>query len=322
MAMDCSPFVPARPAAQKLRRARSRVATLVLIAACAIGPAPTATRRAALGSGPSYGPPAISEPPNLAAIDRLIWVPGLDAGWDPQGLAFGQGSLFVSAYQSRSTRSHRGPCRVFRIDPETGNQTGNFDVPAPCGHAGGLAYAGGELFVADTHTLFEADLDQAFRHGRPVVRVHPLGPRLKGAFAISDDAAIWIGDYEQNGQAEAFKFTVSTIEALADGATLTAEAASLAVPIPDYAQGGAIDPARGLWITRSDIGWGFLDQLEPKNGMLAKRFAAPAGIEGMTFDGRGRLWAVSEAGARHLPWRYPFFPLIFRLDPARLTPAE
>jgi hypothetical protein len=31
------------------------------------------------------------------------------------------------------------------------------------------------------------------------------------------------------------------------------------------------------------------------------------------------MWTVSEAGAHHIPWRYPFFPVIFRLDIERLT---
>ena len=43
----------------------------------------------------------------------------------------------------------------------------------------------------------------------------------------------------------------------------------------------------------------------------------------IAFDADGRLWAVSEAGARHYydSWRglvLPFYPLIFAVDPARL----
>jgi hypothetical protein len=297
-------------------------AALALIAASGIAPAPSGSNLAILGGRPGYGPAAVSAVPDQAAIDRLIWVPGLDDGWDPQGLAFAQGSLFVSAYRSRSMWRDRGPCRVFRVDPATGNETGHFEVPAPCGHAGGLAYAGGKLFIIDTHTLFETDLDHAFSCTRPALKIHPLGAGLKGAFAVSDSRSIWIGDYQQNGPAKAFKFAVATIEALADGSTLRAEAAAMVLPIPDYAQGGAIDAQQHLWVPRSDVSWGFLDRLELTSGALEKRYAAPAGIEGIAFDERGRLWAISEAGARHLPWHYPFFPLIFRLDPARLTAAE
>lgn len=300
-------------------------AALALIGICGIAPVShrmDTINRAILGEKPSYGPASISAVPNLAAIDRMIWMPGLDQGWDPQGLAFARGSLFVAGYQSRGTWQSRGPCRVFRIDPETGAETGHFDVPPPCGHAGGLAYAGGgKLFVADTHTIFEIDLDHVFAAAGPVFRTFPLGRGVKGAFAVSERGAIWLGDYLESGAAKAYKFNLAAIESLADGAILEADAASAVVPIPSYAQGGAVAPSGRLWISRSDLAWGFLDEFGAR-ARLARRYAAPGGIEGIAFDATGRLWCVSEAGARHLPLRYPFFPLIFRLDPARLVAAD
>jgi len=42
------------------------------------------------GIAPSYGPKTVSAVPNAAAIARRIWLPGLDAGYDPQGLAVGR----------------------------------------------------------------------------------------------------------------------------------------------------------------------------------------------------------------------------------------
>jgi hypothetical protein len=298
------------------------------MAACGVGPAPPNIDRAILGERPGYGPAVTSEVPNMAAIDRMIWMPGLADGWDPQGLAFAGGSLFVSGYRSSGMWQSRGPCRVFRVDPETGRETGHFDVPPPCGHAGGLAYAGGgSLFVADTHTLFEVDLDQAFGDqasggAGAKFRVFRLGAGLKGAFAVSGSGAVWLGGYQEDRPAKAYKFATATIESLPDGAILSAEAASAVAPIPTFAQGGAPDAAGALWIARSDIGWGFLDRIDHITGRLRQRFAAPGAIEGIAFDPRGRLWVVSEAGARHLPLRYPFFPVIFRLDPARLAAAH
>jgi hypothetical protein len=44
-----------------------------------------------------------------------IWLPGLDAGYDPQGLAVDGGGIYVSAYRSDSLGVRRGPCRVMRI---------------------------------------------------------------------------------------------------------------------------------------------------------------------------------------------------------------
>ncbi len=313
---------PGIPINQRTTGAGRAIVALALIAACGISPAPPRVERAILGQKPLYGPELVNVVPNLAAIDRLIWMPGLDDGWDPQGLAVARGRLYVSGYRSLGTWQNRGPCRVFRIDPESGAETGHFAVPLPCGHAGGLAYAGeGKLFVADTRTLFEVDLDRAFMDPLPKFRVFPLGAGLKGAFAVSGLGAIWIGDYEEDRPAKMFKFELAVLDGLENGAVLSAGAASAIVPIPSYAQGGAIGRFDELWIARSDLGWGALDKLDPVTGRLEQRYGVPGGVEGIAFDSTGRLWCVSEAGARHQPLRYPFFPLIFRLDPARLKPA-
>ena len=40
-----------------------------------------------LGTPPGYGPVGVSTPPNAAAITRRIWMPGLDEGYNAQGLA-------------------------------------------------------------------------------------------------------------------------------------------------------------------------------------------------------------------------------------------
>ena len=297
-------------------------AALALIAVCGISWSPDAISPVLLGQRPSYGPAKISATPNQAAIDRMIWVPGLDAGWDPQGLALAGGKLYVSAYRSRGAWQFRGPCRVFRVDPETGRETGHFDVPPPCGHSGGLAYAGGKLFVADTHTLFEFDLDKVFGQADAKYRAFPLGPGLTGALAASDKGAIWIGDYQEDRSGKLIKFDLAAISSLKDRAVLNIDMASAVVPIPTYGQGGAFDPSGKLWVSRSDIGWGSLDKLDGATGRFATRYPLPGGIEGIAYDPRGQLWCVSEAGARHLPLRYPFFPVIFRLDPARLVPGN
>jgi hypothetical protein len=130
---------------------------VVVVLAAETSPAPIA------GIAPSYGPKTVSPVPNAAAIIRRIWVPELDAGYDPQGLAVDDRAISVSAYRSDSLGVRRGPCRVIRIDFETGGSTGYVDVPSPCGHAGGLAVGGdGMLYVADTHTLFATPLVRAF----------------------------------------------------------------------------------------------------------------------------------------------------------------
>jgi len=275
-----------------------------------------------LGTRPGYGPAAVSAVPNRAAMDRFLWVPGLNEGWNPQGLAAVGGSLLISAYRSEHFGVNRGPCRVFRIDPVNGGETGHFDVPPPCGHAGGLAYAGaGELYIADTHTLFEVNLAGAFRDPLPAFRSFALGPGLKGALAASESSAVWIGTYEEDRPGRIFKFDRAVLDRLADGAVLSEDLASTTQTIPAYAQGAAVAASGELWVSRSEIAWGALDELDIAGGRAVRRYAVPGGIEGISFDDAGRMWAVSEAGARHNRWISPFFPVIFRLDLGRLQPS-
>ena len=218
-------------------------ATQVVVPAAETSPAPIA------GIAPSYGPKTVSAVPNAAAIVRRIWLPGLDAGYDPQGLAVDGGGIYVSAYRSDSFGVRRGPCRVIRIELETGGPTGYVDVPSPCGHAGGLAVGGdGMLYVADTHTLFATPLAQAFDPGARF-RQFPLGPGVIGGLAASTPDGIWLGTYE-NGPGRLFRFTAATLGRLSDGETLEASQAAMVLTIPDHAQGAAIDRG-GLWIARS-----------------------------------------------------------------------
>ena len=311
-------FPPSAPAVRAFLAAAA-------IGACGIAPLWSESEQAKpeiLGAKPGYGPLTISSVPNMAAAGPLLWVPGLDEGWTPQGLAFVEGSLLISAYRSERSGVNRGPCRVFRVDPASGRETGHLDVPPPCGHAGGLAYAGGGvLYIADTRTLFEVDLARAFDAPAPVFRAFPLGPGLKGALAGSGRGEIRLGTYEEERPGQIFTFDRAVLKALPHGAALGKEHAATVLAIPSYAQGAAAAADGKLWISRSEIGWGALEEMEVASGRVERRFAAAGGIEGIAFDGAGRLWAVSEAGARHFPWHHPFFPLAFRLDIGRMTAA-
>jgi hypothetical protein len=294
--------------------------------AATLPPSPSASGGDAIrGAHPAYGPASVGAMPNEAAIGARLWVPGLDEWYNPQGLAVVGQNILITAYRSDASRVTRGPCRVFRIDAASGAETGHFDVPPSCGHAGGLASAGnGKLYIADTHTLFVTDLAGALEGRPPPFHAIPLGPGVTGGLAASGADAIWLGTYREDKPGRLYRFATAALGRITEGAALNAEDATAVLAIPSQAQGAAIDRAGRLWVARSDLRWGELDRLDPASGRVEREYKVPPGIEGIAFDGNGRLWAVSEAGARHFydqSWMsliMPFYPLVFAIDPARL----
>lgn len=110
---------------------------------------------------------------NEAAIITRIWAPGLDEKFVPQGLTWSSPYVLVAGYiwDGRKGDSEAVECRVYRIDPATGESQGWFTLGpieqgAMCRHAGGLACDGqGILYVSDTRHVFKIDIEKAFKLG-------------------------------------------------------------------------------------------------------------------------------------------------------------
>jgi hypothetical protein len=272
-----------------------------------LGTPPTYTDRK-LGLLPS-GPV-----PNAAAILRRIWMPGLDEGFVPQGLSVVAGSVYVAAYKSPEGAG-RGPCRLYRLDPQGGTVTGILDLPPRCGHAGGVAKGTpGHLWVADTRDIFEVRLDPPSSETiGTVVRHIRLGGLVRGSYAAGAADALWLGTYQTHGEPRLYKFPWGSLKP-----EISHEDAAASVIMPVRAQGAAFDAAGRLWVTRSSGSFGELVEINLESGAIGARFAFPVGTEDIGFDAEGRLWTVSEAGSkRWLSWS-TFFPVVFQVDMDRL----
>lgn len=267
-----------------------------------------------LGTKPAYVARELATIPNAQALTRRIWLPGLQDGYVPQGIVYLDGKIFVSSYRSTTREQDRGPCRLFAMDAKNGAVLGHLDLPASCGHAGGLAIGQrGHLLVIDTRVLFEVELTNGQPLGR-VLRTVKIRAPVKGSFGAVEADGFWLGQYERKEPAYMYKFAW---EALAAKEITEADAvATLGIPI--FAQGATFDASGALWVTRSGSKLGELVKLDRKSGAVLTRFEMPAGIEGISFEKGGALWALSEAGSQRWSNWAGFYPLALRFDIERL----
>lgn len=280
-----------------------------------------------LGQAPGYTDRKLSQPPNKDAILRRIWVPGLDEGFVPQGLAWADRHLLLGGYISVSREQSRGPCRIYRIAPESGQVTGRISLPPDCGHAGGLAWDGREiLYVADGRRLFAVNLAKALQSGRAegaaLVGVWRLKGDVEGAFAATDGKRLWLGPYARKPGRNLYAFDLERLDKAQDG-SLTEKDASASLPAGERIQGAAFDGLGNLWLSHTTSKKdGLLTRHHAKTGEETAAYQVPGGIEGLVFDSKGWLWSVSEAGSRRWLDKPVFYPLAFALDVTALRPQK
>lgn len=275
-----------------------------------------------MGDAPAYTTRALSVVPNAAAMRARIWSPRLSDGYVPQGVATGGGYLWIAAYRSVDRRQNRGPCRVFRVDPADGGVAGQFDLPAACGHAGGIAHTGDRyLYVADTGHLFRIDTQAALAAGR----CEPLACAslavtggLRGSAISYAQGYLWFAPYVKAGQGTARlrrvpEQRILTLVASGSG-ELEESAADREVAIADQTQGVARAADGSLWLTQSGAKFGRLQKIDAESGLVMLSYTMPAGVEDIEFGPDGLLWAISEAGSQRWNTWPTFFPLIFSLD--------
>lgn len=299
-----------------MKNAWPLLAATVLAGCAALG------TKEVLGTRPSYLPSTTESVPNAVALQRRMWVPGLDADYVPQGLTSAGPHLFVSSYKpTPDLKANTGPCRVFRIEIATGKPAGHFDIPpGTCTHAGGLGYAGGgKLFLADTRAVFLIDVDRALATGMSAgaSKMVKIAGELRGSYAAFDGTHAWIGTWTRD-QAKARMFRLDPrLFDEHDGQTVDHTRAVESIPVPLEAQGATFDKAGNLWVSASNSRWGRLYRLD-RQGAVKAQYELPAGLEDLTVDDAGRLWALSESGTRkYLAWETKF-PYLFQIDVARL----
>lgn len=277
--------------------------SVFILAACLLA-APAMAQQPA-GKAPTVVNRPLTDVPNAGAILSRSWVPGLDAGFVPQGLAVQGGQVVLAGYVSTDAGQSRGPCQLFWVNGRSGGISRRMSLPESCGHAGGVAViSGGRLVVADTRMLF------VIAGGR-VTSTVKLSGGLRGSFADFDGRDLWIGGHDSGTLWRIPLAALSKPEISPSDATQTLSA-------PSGGQGLAFDRRGQMWLTTSNSRGGMIYRLDAGSGQVLASYAAPAGIEDIAFDGSGRLWASSEAGSRRWANWSTFFPLVFSIDVSKL----
>ncbi|EDP63466.1 hypothetical protein BAL199_20825 [alpha proteobacterium BAL199] len=298
-----------------------RFLPLAAAAVALLWASPPALADEPLGTPPAYAAGrTLTTPPNADAMELRIWVPDLDQGDVPQGLTVLNGKhVLVTTY--RESKAGPQDCRLHRFDAETGAHTGSADVPTACSHGGGMAVAGGRLFVTDTWALIELDADALFdpaRHDRSVLKTTSLRFPIRGSFAAGTEQGLWIGEYKRSTGASLRFVSLASIDAADPATGLAGDVIEREIPTPARSQGATVAADGTLWVSASSSQFGKLYRLDPANGDVLAEFAAPVGTEDLGMDAAGRMWTVSEAGAgKYLNWP-AFHPLVMRLQPSRL----
>jgi hypothetical protein len=259
---------------------------------------------------------------NNQAMTKMIWAPGIDDGYVPQGLTVAEGSVLISGYKSTDPKIDRGTCRVFKVDVERGEYTSQFDLPEDCGHAGGLVYVGqGVLVASDTRRLYKIDIKKALQDGNTknaLLGTVRLGGELKASFVDFNGTSIFIGSSEKDAsKAKGFLLPASIFETH-NGKTLKEDIALKSFPIAVEAQGAAFDKQGNLWMTFSSSKHGKLQKVDPSSAKVLAQYDMVIGIEDIGFDEDGKLWSVSEAGSLRWSKWSKTFPVIFQMDVTKL----
>jgi hypothetical protein len=301
-----------------MHRAKKMVALLALLLVAVL----PAAALDVLGTKPAHVWGGPSSVPNEQAITQAIWAPGIDDGYVPQGLSVAEDQVLVAGYRSADPKVGQGPCRVWAIEMATGRTTGQFDLPGDCGHAGGLAYAGGDvLIVSDTRRLYKIDMKRAFQDGKAdqaLLATLRLAGELKGSFVDVREGVLFIGSSEKDEEKARGFFLPLALFETHGGATIREDAATSVIRIGVDAQGAAFDAQGQLWLTFSNSKWGRLRKLDPRSGQVLAEHEMVIGMEDIGFDARGRLWSVSEAGSQRWSRWNKVFPVVFALGMGRL----
>jgi hypothetical protein len=258
--------------------------------------------------------------PNDHAICEAVWVPTLDDGFIPQGIALlGDGTALISGHVF-GNGSVPFQLRIAHVDLADGSLLHLNIFPwAGRGHSILLDDTGRVWVATGQKLLTWANVDELFSGTAPkaVARAKPHDLALS-YLAEGGGESMWIGSGFL-----LYEFPLDLLLAKANARKgslkkLSRTEATTVLPTGKHLKGAVLtDP--NSWTSASLRARGRCATLNV--GLLGEtRFGFVAGIGDVTLDESGALWMVSEAGSAQYPdQRFPFFPVIAKVDTTTLV---
>lgn len=252
-----------------------------------------------------------------------MWVPRLDEGFVPQGLALDGHTAWISGHTWDRELRHDS-CQVMQVDlrsgkllkftPRVRGSVGRLR-PVVCRHGGALALTKDGVWLIETARIWLLDPRRIGKADQIKRAWRVIKPAKGSVGAINGDHLV-LGGFTNVSKARIDWFSLTDLltpgrvelrprERELEGPGYVTALKSQ--PAPSKMQGLQFDPRGKLVVVRSS----------PKCGEMqvgGSKLAFLPGAEGVAFDRKGHVWALSETTA--LRPTIPLVPSLVRFDSA------
>lgn len=277
-------------------------------------------------------------------IARKVYLPHVNDEFIPQGTAVvsdettGDVDLVYVAYYHRTRDGQLRTQRsiIAEIDAETGAVRRTFRLMGrlETSHAGGIAVAGGALYVSSAGFLERYPIPTYISESDRYIDLEPDADgsttvASKASFVSAFADTLWVGDYRTNSEQQPYLFGYP----LDESGRLVGGSDPAIYPLPRYIQGVDLFTHDGttfvflsrnrnstegevLRLRRSDLDPNSIPSWDAS-------FTFPHGIEDLAFARDGTLWTNSESGTdyyqRTAEWP-SFYPFAYGVERVSLFP--
>ena len=148
-------------------------------------------------------PPLTSYKKFANCAEESITVPGLNQSIVPQGMDYWDemGWMLISGYASDEAKNGGKGSALFAVDMESGKMVGeyylkNMDGSYHTSHAGGVAVAKKNVFIANGGVLYRIPLTELLKQCGDISIVEEIAVPVRASLANCSGGILWVGDFQ------------------------------------------------------------------------------------------------------------------------------